>query len=162
MLIKLGEVIFLLFKNYELVKFMFLILVVGMGSCYGGLKQVDVVGFIGEIIIEYFIYDVINVGFGKVVFVIWKEIEVVFKEKIGSQFEGKIVIEYVFQEFDSFVEGIMEFFECLKLWGIGYVVLVVKDLINEFFVVINVDDYYGIDGFKIMVYFLINDCIFKM
>ncbi len=135
-----------------------LILAAGMGSRYGGLKQVDAVGPTGETIIEYSIYDAINAGFGKVVFVIRKEIEAAFKEKIGNQFEGKIAIEYAFQEFDSPIEGITEFPERLKPWGTGHAVLVAKDLIQEPFAVINADDYYGIDGFKTMANFLINDC----
>lgn len=135
-----------------------LILAAGMGSRYGGLKQVDAVGPAGETIIEYSIYDAINAGFGKVVFVIRKEIEGPFKEKIGNQFEGKIAIEYAFQEFDSPVEGISEFPERLKPWGTAHAVLVADGLINEPFAVINADDYYGIDGFKSMADFLINDC----
>lgn len=135
-----------------------LILAAGMGSRYGGLKQVDAVGPTGETIIEYSIYDAINAGFGKVVFVIRKEIEAAFKEKIGNQFEGKIAIEYAFQEFDSPIEGLTEFPERLKPWGTGHAVLVAQDLIQEPFAVINADDYYGIDGFRTMANFLINDC----
>lgn len=135
-----------------------LILAAGMGSRYGGLKQVDAVGPAGETIIEYSIYDAINAGFGKVVFVIRKEIEAAFKEKIGDQFEGKIAIEYAFQEFDSPIEGITEFPERLKPWGTGHAVLVAQELINEPFAVINADDYYGMDGFKTMAEFLVNDC----
>lgn len=135
-----------------------LILAAGMGSRYGGLKQVDAVGPAGETIIEYSIYDAINAGFGKVIFVIRKEIEKAFKEKIGSQFEGKIAIDYAFQEFDSPIEGITDFPERLKPWGTAHAVLVADELINEPFAVINADDYYGIDGFKSMADFLINDC----
>lgn len=150
--------IFLSFKTFEPVKPTLLILAAGMGSRYGGLKQVDAVGPAGETIIEYSIYDAINAGFGKVVFVIRKEIEAPFKEKIGNQFEGKIAIEYAFQEFDSPVEGITEFPERLKPWGTAHAVLVADAVINEPFAVINADDYYGIDGFKSMAEFLMNEC----
>lgn len=140
-------------------KLILFIFVVGMGSCYGGFKQFDGFGFNEEVIIEYFIYDVICVGFGKIVFVICEDIEEVFCEKFGGKFDDKVEIEYVFQAINIFVEGISEFFEWEKFWGIVYVVLVVYEKINEFFVVINVDDYYGISSFKVMVDFLKNDCV---
>ncbi len=135
-----------------------LILAAGMGSRYGGLKQVDELGPHGEALIEYSIYDAVRAGFGKVVFVIRKNIEDVFKQKIGDQFTGKIQVEYAFQEFDSSIEGITEWPEREKPWGTAHAVLVARHLINEPFAVINADDYYGISGFESMARFLEEKC----
>ena len=135
-----------------------LVLAAGMGSRYGGLKQLDEVGPNGETIIEYSVYDAIRAGFGKVVFVIRKSIEAPFKEKISSKFEGKIEIEFAFQEMDTKIEGIDNMPEREKPWGTGHAVLVAKDLINEPFAVVNADDYYGIEAFQKMANFLTNDC----
>lgn len=135
-----------------------LVLAAGMGSRYGGLKQLDEVGPNGETIIEYSVYDAIRAGFGKVVFVIRKSIEAPFKEKISSKFEGKIEIEFAFQEMDTKIEGIDNMPEREKPWGTGHAVLVAKDLIQEPFAVVNADDYYGIEAFQKMADFLTNDC----
>ena len=135
-----------------------LILAAGMGSRYGGLKQVDGIGPSGETIIEYSIYDAIRAGFGKVVFVIRPDIEKVFKETISNKFEDKIKIAYAFQEIDTPIEGINSFPEREKPWGTAHAVLVAKDKIDEPFAVINADDYYGISAFETMADFLINDC----
>lgn len=135
-----------------------LILAAGMGSRYGGLKQVDGIGANGEAIIEYSIFDAIRAGFGKVVFVIRKDIETAFKEKFEGKFEDKIEIEYVFQAIDSPIEGISEFPAREKPWGTSHAVLVAKDVIKEPFAVINADDYYGISSFQSMAEFLTNSC----
>lgn len=135
-----------------------LILAAGMGSRYGGLKQVDAIGPNGEAIIEYSIFDAIRAGFGKVVFIIRKDIEDAFKEKFADKFEGKIEIEYVFQAIDSPIEGISEFPERLKPWGTAHAVLVARDVVKEPFAVINADDYYGITAFKTAADFLTNEC----
>lgn len=135
-----------------------LILAAGMGSRYGGLKQVDGVGPNDEAIIEYSIFDAIKAGFGKVVFVIRRDIEQAFKEKIGSQFENRIPVEYVFQERDSFVPAPFLRPDREKPWGTSHAVLVAKDAIQEPFAVINADDYYGVDSFKLMADFLVNEC----
>ena len=135
-----------------------LILAAGMGSRYGGLKQVDAIGPNGEAIIEYSIFDAIRAGFGKVVFVIRKDIEDAFKEKFANKFDDKIEIKYVFQAIDSPIEGIDEFPPREKPWGTAHAVLVAKDVINEPFAVINADDYYGITAFETMANFLANDC----
>lgn len=135
-----------------------LILAAGMGSRYGGLKQIDPVGTSGEAIIEYSIYDAIRAGFGKVVFVIRKSIEEPFKEKFAGKFQDKIAIEYVFQELDSPVAGITEFPHREKPWGTGHAVLVAKDAINEPFAVINADDYYGVGAYQQMADFLTDQC----
>lgn len=129
-----------------------------MGSRYGGLKQVDSVGPGGEAIIEYSIYDAIRAGFGKVVFVIRRDIEKAFREQIGGKFEDKIQVEYVFQDMDYPVEGIDEFPEREKPWGTAHAMLVAEKAIKEPFAVINADDYYGVEGFATCAEFLKNDC----
>ncbi len=135
-----------------------LILAAGIGSRYGGLKQVDGVGPNGEAIIEYSIYDAIRAGFGKVVFVIRKEIEEAFKEKFGGKFDDRIAIEYAFQELNSPIEGISEWPAREKPWGTGHAVLVAENVIDEPFAVINADDYYGVSAFKELADFLQNEC----
>ena len=135
-----------------------LILAAGMGSRYGGLKQVDAIGAHGEAIIEYSIYDAIRAGFGKVVFVIRREIEAAFREKFSNKFDDQIESVYVYQEYDSPVAGIAEFPEREKPWGTAHAVLVAKDVIHEPFAVINADDYYGISAFQSMAQFLTQDC----
>lgn len=135
-----------------------LILAAGMGSRYGGLKQVDALGPNGEALIEYSIFDAIRAGFGKVVFVIRHGIEEAFNEKIGDKFSDKIEVKFAFQELDSPIEGISSFPEREKPWGTAHAMLVAQGVINEPFAVINADDYYGISSFKSMVDFLQNDC----
>ncbi len=134
------------------------VLAAGMGSRYGGLKQVDGVGPKGQAIIEYSVYDAIKAGFGKVVFVIRKDIEEPFKEKMGNQFEGKIKVEYAFQELDSPIEGITEWPHREKPWGTAHAMLVAADVVNEPFAVINADDFYGPSAYSDMAKFLINGC----
>ena len=135
-----------------------LVLAAGMGSRYGGLKQLDEVGPNGETIIDYSVYDAIRAGFGKIVFVIRENIEEAFKEKITNKFEGRVEIKFAFQEMNAKIEGIDQMPERLKPWGTGHAVLVAHDLINEPFAVVNADDYYGIDAFQKMAEFLSNDC----
>ena len=135
-----------------------LILAAGIGSRYGGLKQVDGIGPGGEAIIEYSIYDAIRAGFGKVVFVIRRDIEEAFKVKFANKFQDQIEVRYVFQEIDSPVEGIDQFPERAKPWGTGHAVLVAASEIQEPFAVINADDYYGVTGFKAMADFLKEKC----
>ncbi len=135
-----------------------LILAAGMGSRYGGLKQLDGVGPNNEAIIEYSIFDAIRAGFGRVVFVIRKDIEDVFKEKIGNQFADKIKVDYVFQELDTPIEGITEWPHREKPWGTAHAMLVAYDTIKEPFAVINADDYYGVSAYKDMAKFLAEDC----
>jgi NDP-sugar pyrophosphorylase family protein len=135
-----------------------LILAAGMGSRYGGLKQVDALGPDGEALIEYSIYDAIRAGFGKVVFVIRESIEDAFKEKIGDQFSDQIEVRYAFQEINTPIEGVDDIPEREKPWGTGHAVLVARDQIQEPFAVINADDYYGIDSFQVVADFLRDDC----
>ncbi|MEL7121028.1 MAG: sugar phosphate nucleotidyltransferase [Bacteroidota bacterium] len=135
-----------------------LILAAGMGSRYGGLKQIDPIGPKDEALIEFSIYDAIRAGFGKVVFVIRGSIEQVFKEKFANKFDHAIKVDYAFQEVDSEIEGIDSIPEREKPWGTAHAVLVAKDKINEPFAVINADDYYGITAFDSMVEFLTTRC----
>ena len=133
-----------------------LILAAGMGSRYGGLKQIDGIGPNQEPIIEYSIYDAIKAGFGKIVFVIRKEFEVAFRERFDP-FSERIQIEYVFQPVNVDVEG-LRLTQREKPWGTSHAVLVAKDVINEPFAVINADDYYGTNSFQLMADFLIESC----
>jgi dTDP-glucose pyrophosphorylase len=125
-----------------------LILAAGMGSRYGGLKQVDGIGPNEEAILEYSIYDAIRAGFGKVVFIIRESFEAAFKEKFANKFQDKIDILYAFQEVNPKVEGVEDIPHREKPWGTAHAVLAAKDLINEPFAVINADDYYGVSAYK--------------
>ncbi len=128
-----------------------LILAAGMGSRYGGLKQVDPVGPNGEAIIDYSIYDAIRAGYGKVVFVIRESFADAFKESFDSKLKGKIETAYVFQEIDKYVPDDIEIAaDRKKPWGTGHAVLVAKDVIDEPFVVINADDYYGPNAYQMI------------
>jgi len=133
-----------------------LILAAGMGSRYGGLKQIDGIGPNQEPIIEYSIYDAISSGFGKIVFVIRKEFDEAFRSRF-NQFSDRIKIEYAYQPVNIKLDGV-DVLERAKPWGTSHAVLVAKDIINEPFAVINADDYYGAGSFKLMADFLINEC----
>jgi len=135
-----------------------LVLAAGMGSRYGGLKQIDPVGLNDETILEFSVYDAIKAGFGKVVFIIRKSIEKPFREKIGVTFENIIPVEYVFQESSSPIVGLPLIPEREKPWGTGHAVLVAADVIKEPFAVINADDFYGFDSFSVMAKFLTEAC----
>ncbi len=127
-----------------------LVLAAGIGSRYGGLKQIDPVGPSGEIIIDYSIFDAIRARFKKVVFVIRKDIEKDFKQCIGSRFEQKINTKYVFQELRSLPKGYNVPENRQKPWGTGHAILAAKDEIGEPFAVINADDYYGRHGYELL------------
>jgi NDP-sugar pyrophosphorylase family protein len=133
-----------------------LILAAGMGSRYGGLKQIDGIGPNKEPIIEYSIYDAIKAGFGKIVFVIREEFDAAFRN-IFDSFKTRIEIEYVYQPVNVSVDG-LKLIERTKPWGTTHAVLVAKNVIKEPFAVINADDYYGANSYKIMADFLINEC----
>ncbi|MDP4209542.1 MAG: nucleotidyltransferase [Bacteroidota bacterium] len=124
------------------------ILAAGMGSRYGSLKQVDPVGPSGETILEYSVFDAIRAGFGKVVFVIRRDIENDFKEIFINKLRKYIEVEYVFQELDMVPAGIQVPAERVKPWGTGHAVMVAASKVNEPFAVINADDYYGSDAYK--------------
>jgi len=131
-----------------------LILAAGLGTRYGGLKQIDPVGPNSEIIIDYSIYDAINAGFGKLVFVIRHYFESAFKEKIGSKFDNLVETAYAYQEVNICVDDFEPPKDRDKPWGTGHAILVAGDLIHEPFAVINADDYYGPSSFKTMARFL--------
>lgn len=123
------------------------IMAAGIGSRYGGLKQLDAVGPSGEIIIDYSIYDAIRAGFSKVVFVIRRDIEAVFREKIGNRIQDRIETAYVFQELDQIPEGFSLPPGRTKPWGTGQAVLICREEIDRSFAVINSDDFYGASSF---------------
>lgn len=126
------------------------ILAAGMGSRYGGLKQLDGVGPNGETIMDYSVYDAIRAGFGKVVFVIRHDFEQEFREKIISKYENHIAVDVVFQDITALPEGFNPNPERTKPWGTGHAVLMGKDAIKEPFAVINADDFYGAESFQIL------------
>ena len=132
------------------------LLAAGMGSRYGGLKQLDGLGPNGETIMDYSIYDAIKAGFGKLVFVIRKDFEQDFRDKIISKYENHIPCELVFQAIDKLPEG----FTCpegrMKPWGTNHAVMMGASVINEPFAVINCDDFYGRDSYHVMAEFLSN------
>lgn len=126
------------------------VLAAGMGSRYGGLKQLDGLGPHGETIMDYSIYDALRAGFGKVVFVIRRDFEKDFREKIISKYEGHIPVEVVFQSTDALPEGYTCPADRTKPWGTNHAVLMGKDAIREPFAVINADDFYGRNAFEVI------------
>ena len=126
------------------------VLAAGMGSRYGGLKQLDGVGPNGQTIMDYSIYDAIRAGFGKVVFVIRKDFEQEFREKILSKYQGHIPVEVVFQSINALPEGYTCPADRTKPWGTNHAVLMGKDAIHEPFAVINADDFYGRNAFEVI------------
>ena len=130
------------------------VLAAGMGSRYGGLKQLDGLGPHGETIMDYSIYDAIQAGFGKVVFVIRRVFEQDFREKIVSKYENRIPVELVFQDLDNLPAGFTVPEGREKPWGTNHAVLMGKDVIHEPFAVINADDYYGRESLKVLADYL--------
>ncbi|HZP07699.1 MAG TPA: sugar phosphate nucleotidyltransferase [Terracidiphilus sp.] len=127
-----------------------LILAAGMGSRYGGLKQIDPVGPSGEAIIDYSIYDAIRAGFGKLVFVLRKEIEQAFRDAFGGRFEKRVAVEYVFQELDKLPAGFTVPAGRSKPWGTTHAILMAADAIREPFASINADDFYGEESYRLL------------
>lgn len=125
-----------------------LILAAGIGSRYGSLKQIDKIGPSAETIVDYSIYDAIRAGFGKVVFVIRKNIENEFKKVFFNDLSKKIKVDYVFQEIGNITDKMIYSKERTKPWGTAHAVLVAAPKINEPFVVINSDDFYGAEAYK--------------
>jgi NDP-sugar pyrophosphorylase family protein len=130
------------------------VLAAGMGSRYGGLKQLDLVGPGGEIILDYSVRDALAAGFGKVVFVIRREMAELFREAVGARYEGIVEVAYAFQELDPLPEGRVSPPCRTKPWGTGQAVLSAASVIREPFAVINADDYYGPSGFQALSGFL--------
>ncbi len=127
-----------------------LVLAAGMGSRYGGLKQIEPVGPSGETIIDYSIYDAMRAGFGKLVFVIRKDIEEPFKEVVGARFEKRIAVNYVFQELDKIPAEFQIPAGRTKPWGTTQAILMTADVIHEPFAVINADDFYGAESYRVL------------
>lgn len=134
-----------------------LVMAAGMGSRYGGLKQIDPVGPAGETIIDYSIYDALRAGFGKLVFVIRKDIEQAFRESVGARFEKRIPVEYVFQELDKLPAGFSIPAGRTKPWGTTQAVLMAADVIREPFAVINADDFYGAESYRVLAEHLVSE-----
>ena len=120
-----------------------IVMAAGMGSRFGGLKQIEPVGKNGEAILDFTVYDAIKAGFTKVVFVIKHAIENDFKEFVGSRIAKKIKVEYVFQEIDKLPDGFTAPEDRQKPWGTAHAILCCKDVVNEPFAVVNADDFYG-------------------
>jgi len=131
-----------------------LVLAAGMGSRYGGMKQLDHLGPSGETIMDYSIYDALQAGFNKIVFVIRRSFEKEFREMFVEKLEGKAEIQIAFQEMDNIPPGIEYNRERTKPWGTTHAIWVAKDLISEPFAVINADDFYGRESFSAMADFL--------
>lgn len=131
-----------------------LVLAAGMGSRYGGLKQLDGVGPHGETIMDYSVYDAMRAGFGKVVFVIRHDFEDDFNTRVLSKYKNHIPVTVVYQETDSLPEGYTVPEDRTRPWGTGHAVMMGADAINEPFAVINADDFYGRNAFEVMADFL--------
>jgi hypothetical protein len=127
-----------------------LVLAAGMGSRYGGLKQIDPVGPSGETIIDYSIYDAMRAGFGKLVFVIRKDIEKDFREIVGQHFEQRIAVEYAFQELDKLPAGHALPAGRTKPWGTTHAILMAENVVKENFAAINADDFYGQQAYQVL------------
>ena len=133
-----------------------LVLAAGMGSRYGGLKQIDPVGPAGETIIDYSIYDAMRAGFGKLVFVIRKDIEKDFREIVGKHFEQRIAVEYVYQELNKLPAPYALPAGRTKPWGTTHAILMAEDVVKENFAAINADDFYGQQAYKVLAQHLIS------
>jgi dTDP-glucose pyrophosphorylase len=126
------------------------ILAAGIGSRYGGLKQVEPVGPNGEVLLDYAIFDARRAGFGKIVFVISRTLEKDFKSRFDGKYRGSIAIDYVFQDMDKIPRGFTVPAERKKPWGTGHAVLVTREAVTAPFAVINADDYYGSRSFMVL------------
>ena len=134
-----------------------LVMAAGMGSRYGGLKQLDAIGPNNETIIDYSVYDAIQAGFTKAVFIIRKDFEIQFKRQITDKYAGQIQVEFAFQDLHDLADG----FTCPKgrekPWGTGHAILSASNLINEPFAAINADDFYGKEAYQKLVDYYKND-----
>ena len=126
------------------------VLAAGMGSRYGGLKQIDPMGPSGEIVIEYAAFDAIRAGFDHIVFVIRKDIEADFREMIGKRLEPKIAIDYAFQDLNDLPESFTSPSERVKPWGTGHAIYAARNAVKNPFAVINADDFYGQSAYQLM------------
>ena len=131
------------------------VMAAGMGSRYGGIKQIDPVGLAGEAILDYSIFDALRAGFGKIVFIIRKDIEKDVKDFFGDRFEKRIPTFFVHQEKSLLPPGFTVPEGRVKPWGTGHAVLCVRSVVDDPFAVINADDFYGKDAFKVMADYLV-------
>ncbi len=131
-----------------------LVLAAGIGSRYGGLKQMDPVGPSGEFILDYSVYDALRAGFDRVVFVIRREIETDFKTIIGARLEGRVAIDYALQDLHDLPEGFAPPADRRKPWGTGHATLAAAGVVQTPFAVINADDFYGADSYRRLAAFL--------
>lgn len=138
----------------ELMAFTLLVLAAGMGSRYGGLKQIDPVGPSGETVLDYAVFDALRAGCNRVVFVIRSEFETVFREQVGAKYAGRIDVGYVFQSLDALPGGFVPPAGREKPWGTGHAVWCAREAVRENFAVINADDFYGLDSFVRLAGFL--------
>ena len=133
------------------------VMAAGMGSRFGGLKQIEPIGPGGEVLLDFSVYDAVQAGFNKVVFVIKHAIENDFKEMVGKRIAKRVKVEYVFQETDKLPDGYVCPPDREKPWGTAHAILCCKDVVKEPFAVVNADDYYGKNAFKQMADFLNNE-----
>lgn len=138
-------------------KLALVVLAAGMGSRYGGIKQIDGFGPNGETIMDYSLFDAVRAGFSKVVFIVREEIKEVVKEKFGPRLQGKVEVEYVIQSLDKIVPAEYQNPERTKPWGTMHAVLCAKDAIKEPYAVINADDFYGKNAFQSIADFFSSD-----
>ena len=127
-----------------------IVMAAGMGSRFGGLKQMEPLGPHGEVILDYSVYDAMEAGFDKIVFVIKKSIEKDFRELVGKKFESKVDVAYTFQELDDLPKGFTLPEGRVKPWGTGHAVLTAKDVVKTPFAIVNADDYYGKKAYKLI------------
>ncbi len=131
-------------------KLTLVVLAAGMGSRYGGLKQLEPIGPGGETLMDYSIYDAVRAGFSRLVFVIRQDIETAFREGIGRRFEARLAVDYVFQELDRVPAGFLVPAARRKPWGTGHAILVAGQKVDEPFAAINADDFYGAQSFRVL------------
>ena len=130
------------------------VLAAGMGSRYGGLKQIDPVGPSGETVLDYAVFDALRAGFTRVLFVIRRDFEALFREKVGGRYAGRVAVDYVFQALDALPDGVLVPEGREKPWGTGHAVWCAREAITGNFAVINADDFYGADSFAQLATFL--------
>lgn len=126
------------------------VMAAGMGSRYGGLKQIDPVGPSGEVVLDYSVFDAVRAGFGRVVFIIRRDIEDAFKKQVGDHYTGRIDVDYVFQELDDLPGGYDVPKGREKPWGTTHAILACRDAVREPFAVVNADDFYGEESFRVL------------
>ncbi len=131
-----------------------LVMAAGMGSRYGGLKQIDPIGPGGETLADYSLYDALNAGFVKIVFIIRRDFEAAFRQAVDAKLQGRAEIAYVFQGLDSCTGGFVPPPDRVKPWGTGHAILTACTAVAEPFAVINADDYYGRESFRIVADYL--------